>query len=365
MTAFTTSAVSEVLGSADLALVACVTLHPRPADRSLTRDGLRGVQVLLDGQWYPQPELAALGDRGMNSMARLPGGSDWVCCTGFELFAYDGQTRAVSQIDVADLDDVHDLMVEGAALHLANTGSDELITISLDGCTETYRARVPHPARSQGLTRFIPEVPPGSLIQAQDRFHFNQVFRGLDGDLWGVVHNVDGRQVLYHKLGEILKAHGNGGIINLRTGDAVALGLSSPHSIQVLKDGYVVFDSGAGAARVFTPSWTELQTFETIAWGRGADISPDGSWLVAGMSPIRKRYAGRIPRLSSHLNPSVELFDTARYRSLGSAVIPRCEQVYDVHFVSRTEAEQMAGPSRSAGATSRLGVQSTAEWVER
>jgi len=193
------------------------------------------------------------------------------------------------------------------------------------------------------MTALMSEVPVGPLIQAQDLFHFNQVFRGLDGELWGVVHNVDGRQVLYHNLGEVLKAHGSGGVVNLRTGDTVALGLSSPHSIRVLPDGYVVFDSGAGTARVFTSAWTELDAFGTIAWGRGADVSPDGRWLIAGMSPIRKRYAGRIPYLSAHLNPSVELFDMVGYRSLGCVVIPRCEQVYDVHFVARAEAEQMIG----------------------
>jgi hypothetical protein len=345
MTAFSTSSVSEVLGSADLALVACVTLHPRPADRSMSRDGLHGVQVFLDGEWHRHPDLASLGERGMNSIARLPDGAGWVCCTGFELFRYNPSVRDVTRIHVADLDDAHDIMVEDGVLHLANTGSDELVTISLDDWAEVHRAPVPMARRPHSLSRFIPEVPPGSLIQAQDRFHFNQVFRGVDGDLWGVVHNVDGRQVLYHKLGEILKAHGNGGVVNLGSGESVALGLSSPHSIRVLDDTYVVFDSGAGCGRVFTHDWAEVRTFETVAWGRGADRSPDGKWLAVGMSPIRKRYAGRIPYVSAILNPSVELFDTSHYRSHGSVEIPGCEQVYDVHFVSRAEAEEMTEPT--------------------
>ncbi len=335
------SHIEDVLAAADLALVVCVTVHPRPPDRSMPRSELRGVQTFLDGEWIPHPELSRAGDAGMNSMARLPDGGGWVCCTGGELLWFHAASRRTVALDVPGLDEAHDLLVDGDSVYIANTAADEHVVVSLPDRAVVTRARLPR--RARGLVGWMPDLPAGALIHTRDRFHLNQVFRGADGDLWAVVHNVDGRQVLYAKLGEVLKAHGNGGVINLRTNRAVELGLSSPHTLRIAGERYVLFDSGRAEGCVYSFDWQEVGRFPTLAWGRGADVDEDAGLLAVGISPIRKRYAGRIPVLVADVSPAVEILDLRSFRSLGSLPVPRCEQVYGVHLLPRAAAIEFTG----------------------
>lgn len=338
----TPSKVTDLLEGGDLSLLVCGTLHPRPSDRQLNRSQVKAVQVLVDGRWCPCPDLAALGTIGMYSIIRLPNGLGWLATTGSDLIRYDPETGVMVTLDVPGLDDVHDLCVVDGTVLLANTGADEIIEVSLDSWRVSERqpirrGRIP-------LTRFVPEVPTGTLVQAHDKFHLNQIFVGLDGEVWGTVHNVDGRQVLLHKMGEIIKAHGNGGVVNLHTGHVHELRLSSPHSIRTVGDRYVVFDSGAAMVQVFSADWHLEGRFPTLGWGRGVDISPDGRWLVAGMSPIRKRYANRVPMVSRTFTSAVEVFDTTNFERMGRLEVPHVEEIYSVTLISATEAKQFADP---------------------
>jgi hypothetical protein len=327
----------------DVAVLVAGTLHPKPVDRSLRRDQIVPAQILLDGHWHTLSLLDRCGETGINSMARIGGELGWVYSTGDAVLRFDPRAGRVETVAATGLDDVHDLTLVGDQLHLANTGKDEVVTLKVPTWREVQRLRLGD-VQPKPRGRHLGQMSAERVVHTHDRFHVNQVFRHLDGDLWAVVHNIDGKQVLVQKLGEVLKAHGNGGVLNLRTHRPVPLQLSSPHTIRNVDGDYVLFDSGSGHGRVYSPEWTELRRFPTSGWGRGADLTVDGDVMVVGISPIRKRYAGRIP-VVTHEGPSIEVLSTGSWESAGTVAVPSIEEIYSVVVISRGEAVELLDAS--------------------
>ena len=102
------------------------------------------------------------------------------------------------------------------------------------------------------------ESAPTAAGETVDKFHANQIVRGLDGRLYVLVHHVDGKQIVKYVAQRLVKMQGNGGVIELETGRPVPLSLSGPHSIEVVgPDEQWICDSRAGVLRVYDRDWRE------------------------------------------------------------------------------------------------------------
>ncbi|MGB0653748.1 MAG: hypothetical protein ACPGQL_11175 [Thermoplasmatota archaeon] len=324
--------VQELLGPRD-AIVVTGSINAMRLDRKLDRADLRPVQVLDEDGWHPVPCMQAWGDLGVSSLAWHPEALERLyATTGGDLRCYDLDRSTVEEMAPADLDDVHEMAVIGDTLWLANTGRDEAVGIPL--------AR--GEARRVDLDRFRADAPTARADQeVRNRFHGNQVFADHQGHLAALVHHVTGRQVLTKVAEKLLKKQGHGGVIDLETGEARDLGLSGPHSVRLDPSGtgYWVCDSGTAQLNHYDAAWNLVGQVATAGWGRGADWL--GRYLLAGSSPIRKRYLDIIPGAKE--GPStLEAFDAeADGRLAASCEVPNVEQINNVYRIDRRVAEQL------------------------
>ena len=174
-----------------------------------------------------------------------------------------------------------------------------------------------------------------------DRFHANQIARALDGNVYVLVHHVDGKQIVKYVAQRLVKMQGNGGVIELETGRPVALSLSGPHSIECVgPDEQWICDSRAGVLRVYDRDWREQAQIPCAGWGRGVSVSALTGCVYVGISSIRKRYLQVIPT-SQHSQNMIQAFDIAGRRVAGETIVPHVETINNVYVVSRETAERL------------------------
>ena len=208
------------------------------ADRSGSRKAIKSVQLLsLDGHAQNIPYFDQFGELGISSFAWSE--RQWFFSSGKDLYAIDPMSKEVGEIDVADLLDVHEMDVIDRRLWISNTGSDEVI--ALDAESLLVKARV--------QLRSLCGIGGGIAEEAIDKFHCNQVFKGLDGELYCLVHHVNGKQFVKRVAAKLIKSQGNGGVVRLRDGKRIGLSLHAPHTVTVVGNEYWVFDSGKCAIR--------------------------------------------------------------------------------------------------------------------
>jgi hypothetical protein len=317
----------------DAALVVTGSLSAKAQDRSLDRSAIRTVQVADRDGVRVAPFFDGMGPLGVSSFVFVPGSTDVLVSTGDDLLGVDLATGEVVAHPIGDLTDVHEMTLLDGRVWLSNTGRDELVAVSLDDRVEVER--VP-------LAPFRTGRADGAAEGAVDKFHVNQVFADLDGELHCLVHHVGGRQFLKRVAAKVVKSQGDGGVLGLPDGVARGLGLSAPHSVRIVADRYWIFDSGKATVAVFDRDWRPDGSFPTSGWGRGAAVAADHATVYAGMSPIRRRYlpfaTGRALTV-----PAVEAFDAATRSSLGVLELTHIEQVNNVYLVDRTTADALLG----------------------
>ncbi len=290
-------------------------------DRKMSRDDLAPVQVYVDDDFYPVPSMQTWGEYGVSSLAWQPAKPDRLFVSGGDdLRLVDAETGDVRVLPVGDLVDVHEMDAFGDHVWIANTGVDEAVAV--DAATGTEAKRIPLRAQE-------------SDDSSRARYHANQVFEA-DGHLHVLVHHVTGRQVVQRVAEKLLKRQGEGGVLNLDTGDYLSLSLSGPHSVRVVGDTRWVFDSGQARLRIYDQEWQQVGEAPTAGWGRGAAIS-DAGFLLGGSSPIRKRYLDVIPGAKE--GPStVEAFDLETRQAVAATVVPNVEQINNLYVMPRQTA---------------------------
>jgi hypothetical protein len=317
----------------DAALVVTGSLSAKPQDRSLERSAIRPVQVVDGGGVHVVPFFDDLGPLGVSSFVFVPGTTAVLLSTGDDLLEVELTTGAVTDLPIGDLTDVHEMTLVDGRVWLSNTGRDELVAVSLADGAEIERV---------SLAPFRTGRTDGSADESVDKFHVNQVFADLDGELHCLVHHVAGRQFLKRVAARVIKSQGDGGVLGLGDGVARGLGLSAPHSVRIVGDSYWIFDSGKATVAVFDREWRPNGTFATSGWGRGAAVDADRATVHAGMSPIRRRYlpfaTGRALTV-----PAVESLDAATRTSLGVLELEHVEQVNNVYLVDRSTADGLLG----------------------
>jgi len=308
----------------DRALIVTGSLFAKAADRVKERSAIWPVQVVLEGQAFNAAAFGRVGELGVSSFAFVDGrdpAAPIFYSSGDDLCEIAGAAGGVRRHDIPGLSDVHEISWHEGWIHLANTGCDEIISFQ--------------PARGycrrQSLARFRCGASGSEGERLVDRFHANQAFRGLDEDLWALVHHVAGKQSLLTAVEGAIKRQGDGGVINLDRGMAVKLDLSGPHSVRVVGNEYWVMNSGSREIVVYSRDWKKLRVGPSLGWGRGMAI--DGHLAYGGMTPTRKRYLSLFERFDSRC--WLQAFGLATCEAFAHALICNVEQINNVYCVDR------------------------------
>jgi hypothetical protein len=341
------------------AIVVVGALATKPPDRNLQRHEIHPVQVFTADGVEPVPALDC-GEFGMSALVIRADAGVVYGSSGDDLFRVDLADGTITDLGI-DLKDSHEITEIDDTLWIANTARDEAVAFDL--ATEKVSRRVPvrstRPSASPAAAtapRATESAPAAG--ETVDKFHANQIVRGLDGRVYVLVHHVDGKQIVKYVAQRLVKMQGNGGVIELETGRPVPLALSGPHSIQVVgPDEQWICDSRAGVLRVYDRDWRERAQIPCAGWGRGVSVSKASGRVYVGISSIRKRYLQVIPT-SQHSQNMLQAFDIAGRSLIGETVVPHIETINNVYVVSRETADRLVrisarparqGPDLTAG----------------
>jgi hypothetical protein len=315
------------------------SLNAKAADRYLDRKAVKPVTAIVEGEMLSVPLFDTWGELGMSSIAWHPENKDiFYASTGADLVKVDMKSGAHTVFPIPKLQDIHEMTVVGKTLWLANTAHDE--TISFDIAEEREIARISLDHYRVKINQEDAKEEENVELEIVDKFHCNQAFLGLDGEIYGLVHHVTGKQTIRKfkdKVVRKIKNHGDGGILGLTCQSSIPLNLKAPHHVRVVAGHYWIFDSGNNTINVYNPKWKLRKKIPTKGFGRGADSSCRLGFFYGGISETRKRYLPMIPR-SKQIPNMVQVISIKKRKVLGEIVIPAIEQVNNVYLVPRKTA---------------------------
>jgi hypothetical protein len=182
----------------------------------------------------------------------------------------------------------------------------------------------------------------GDVREIAEKFHCNQVFEGFDGSRYILVHYALGNSQLIRRAARRLlnKRQGNGGVINLDTGEVVSLGLKGPHTVRKVQGNYWICDSGRSRIDVYDPNWILRETISSKGWVRGADGSNSSGMFYMGISQFRKRYLALNPSVQQTPN-MVQAISMETKEPVGELVLCGVERVTNVYILPKDAALAM------------------------
>lgn len=332
---------------ADKSLLVLGSLHAFPQDRRIERSEVRSVQVILDGKVHFAPFFDSWGEWGVISCAWHPERPLILyLATGTELLKVDLLERRVVNFEVPNLRDIHELTMVGDTLWIANTGMDEIV--AFDVAWEKVRERVNLSAYGSTLklvSRTTEDEDDdlelaGDVRTVEEKFHCNQVFQGFEGNLHVLVHYVSGNSRFIRRAARRIKRQGNGGVINLATGEGVSLGLKGPHTVRKVQGEYWVCDSGRSNINIYDSGWNLKRTIPSSGWVRGADSSESLGIFYSGVSRFRRRYLIVNPTVQQTPN-MVQAISMETGTPLGELVLSGVERVTNLYVIPRETALAM------------------------
>lgn len=332
----------------DEALLILGSLHAFPQDRKLERSRVRPVQIIMDGEVHIAPFFNTWGEWGVISMAQHPKepGIMYVA-TETELFKVDLMRQQVVDFGIPDLRDLHELTMIEDTLWLANTGLDQIVAFDIAREHVTKRVNLSAYGSSPKISSHLIEDEDderrlaGDVKDEAERFHCNQVFEGLDGDLYVLVHYALGNSQLIRRAARrLMGRQGNGGVINLSTSEAVHLGLKGPHTLRKVRRDYWVCDSGRSRLCVYSPDWTPRGTISSRGWVRGAATSETLGLFYVGVSRFRRRYLALNPTVPQAPN-MVQAISMETGETLGELELSGVDRVTNVYVIPRDVAGAM------------------------
>jgi hypothetical protein len=309
----------------DEALVICGGMNRRREDRFLPPEAVHAVYVatsdeLAASTWFDQHE-----PRTVTSLVWLPDRTNVVYATESQLFKLDTATGSAELLAVGGLDDIHELTGDGERVLVANTGFDEIVELGLPDCRVTNR----YPLGPFRGTRCRPD--PRSTTES---FHANQAVVADDGALLALVHHCGGFRRLSNTRRKLVR-HGNGGTVNLETGETHNLGLHGPHSLRRRGTEWVVADSGRHELLFLSRTWEVERRIKLSGWSRGLDFVGNDK-IAIGISATTRRYARRGDRAKT----GIEMVEAATGRRWWSPC-PDMEKVMWVQHCPRQDAEKL------------------------
>jgi hypothetical protein len=213
----------------------------------------------------------------------------------------------------------------GDRLYVANTGFDEVVELGLPG----LRVRQRHSLDPFRGARCRPD--PRSTTES---FHANQAVVTDAGSLLALVHHCGGYRRLANTRRRLVR-HGNGGVVDLVTGETENLRLHGPHSLRRRPGGWVVADSGRHELLFLSPEWEIERRIKLAGWSRGLDFVGEDR-IAIGISATTRRYARRGDRAKT----GVEVVDVSTGRRWW-APCTDMEKVMWVQRCSRADAERL------------------------
>ena len=307
-------------------LVVLGSLNANIDDRSLSRESIRPVQVLMDDDWEEITIFSEMGELGMSSFCLHLPSKNLFFSTGQQIEVLDLASGRIQNLPLGRIRDVHEMTAFDNSIWIANTGMDEAVEIDAFSLVEKNRY----------------SIKPDSQDIDSDKFHMNQIFFDFNDDPICLVHHVKGKQFFRQVKGRLLKKQGDGGFVRIHSGKEKGLGLRAPHSIISNDDSYWIMNSGDQEINVYNQDWKLTKTFPSSGWGRGAEFSPDGKLAYVGISPIRRRYAGLIKESTSP-EPIVQVFDSASGECLETIQINGIEQINNLYIFEKKTISTLRG----------------------
>ncbi len=306
-------------------LLVCGGQNKHLEDRLYSPESIHPIQVVsatgvTPCTWFDSFELMP-GVRSISSLALT--GEQLYFTQGTRIYRLDLSTGCHEDLGIEDLDDVHELLLDGEDLVIANTGRNEIVTVH-HSTGEVLKRRVVSRRERKKWS-----------VEGLERFHLNQVFRNFDGDLMGLAHHVNGaRSMSYY--GRRIVNHGNGGILKVDSDWDIDLRLYAPHNVRRFGGGWIVLNSGRNEMLVLDDTWLVQDSLPLRGWGRGLLILEGDAIGYVGISAIRRRYESRNPFRQKRNWVGVEIVDIER-RTSDQIEIQDIEQV---NCISRITPEQ-------------------------
>ncbi len=332
----------------DQALLILGSLHAFEQERKLDRSEVRPVQIIMDGDIHLAPFFDSWGEWGVISVARHPERPTLLyVATETELMKVDVAERSVTNFGIPDLQDLHEISMIGDTLWLASTGRDEVVAFDIKQERVVERVNLSAYGSTPKITSRMVEDEDGDRQLAGDvrteseRFHCNQVFEGFDENLYVLVHYALGNSQLIRRAARrLMGRQGNGGIINLTTGEVISLGLKGPHTMRKVRGHYWVCDSGRSRISIYDPEWNLKDTITSVGWVRGADFSDELGMFYMGISRFRRRYLILNPGVEQPPN-MVQAISMESRKPVGELVLSGVERVTNVYVIPREVAVAM------------------------
>ena len=308
------------------------SLNANHDDRSLSRAETKTVQALDDkGEIQPIIFFDNWGELGVSSIVWDKNSPTiWYLTTGVDLFQIDIATKQIEQIDIPKLRGVHEISLIGGVLWISNTYFDEIISYDLQKKQVIQRLKLK-------ISDHIPEHVSEENVDRDDttrinKFHCNQLFETYDGDVFALVHHVTGEQLMKRVAQKLIKSQGNGGVLNIVTGENKRLKLKAPHSVRKVNDQYWIFDSGHAQLNIYDRSWKLIKEVKMAGWGRGGDYSALSEVYYAGVSAKRKRYLSKVD--SDILNQNMLQAFNLHGEEVYKIPVPNIEQINNLYLIS-------------------------------
>jgi len=322
-------------------LIVCGGPNWKIQDRFLDPETIRPVQIVSRDGVMPCAFFDRHRDIGVTAVKFDPTGEWLTYSTATHVTRVSLHTGEAETFDVPDLEDVHELTVEGDVMFVANTGKDEVV--ELDAGNGAVRAR-----HSLATLR----SPRARQIRSArvDTFHANQAFYGHDGHLMVLAHHAQGFRVLVHAQRQLVR-HGSGGVLDLTAGVVHDLRLFAPHNVRRHAKGWLINNSGRSEVMLLSRDWEVIGHLDLVGWGTGAAISDAGDVLFAGIRATRRRYA----KVGDHSETGVEIapLDGGRRAFLP---LPLLEPVNGVELCATDVAKRVIDlPAREPSIVDRVG----------
>lgn len=308
------------------------SLNSHISDRELANGEVKTVQCLDSNNVFTSiPFFEKYNNEGVSSFC-FENEEIVFYTTGDRLFRLDLVKKQEDEITVTNIDDIHEMSIIEGVLFLSNTTYNEAVGICLNTLKPIVRKEIVFDSNRNKIQ--------DSLISEQqtkeDKFHCNQVFSGYSGSLYALVHHTQGKQLINRVKQSVVKSQGDGGVINLMTGEAIQLKLKAPHSVRLVNNQYWVFNSGHSCLSVYDKSWNFVKEIKMLGWGRGGDFSSRTKLYYAGVSATRKRYLFKYN--NANRNNYIQVFNS-NGDDMFSIIVPNVEQVNNLYIITDRQKE--------------------------
>jgi hypothetical protein len=331
------TAMHENLLSAEEVLLVTGSQNANENDRYLDREQIRPVQLIIDNEVIPVPYFNEIGEFGVSSFAWDKENDGTIYFSAGETpYKLKLEEKLCQSLGISGLKDVHEIELINNELWMSNTGFDEAVSINLQEQDVSQRISLKMLLENNDID--FDYTIDQKDISVVEKFHCNQITTDYNDQLIALVHHTSGTQIIRKVANKLIKNQGNGGVINLITGEYCDLKLKSPHSIRKITGNYWVFDSGNSRIHIYDKNWKLVKKIDTRGFGRGSDVLND--IVCVGISETRKRYLNLIN--SGEKVPNlIQFFSSSTGESLGEIVIPNIEQINNVYTIKRSMAVKL------------------------